>query len=273
MVSIQVKHHSDNEAPYYDHNHSCPELHWIATGSCDYICGQTRYPLRAGQLLLIPPHMYHCETNSSADFTKLSIQLEIADKTEKASAFDTCFCETFLSDQVQLISAHDPRLAELLPDICSLIPSAQTDTLCTERLRMACNRFFLELFAIISGDRLKKSDPDMQNNFSRKLSVEDYMAYHYMPGESFSTLARQLHVSPRQLHRIIAQKYGTNYRNKQKELRVEIATNFLCNTDKSITKIAELMGYSDVSSFSNFMKKATGKSPQQIRKEGSSSPG
>ena len=137
-----------------------------------------------------------------------------------------------------------------------------------ERLRIVCNSFFVELLDQISGDSLTKNENNLQNHFSEDLVLENHIALQFMPGASFSTLAEQLHVSTRQLHRIITQKYGINYRDKMKEIRIEIATDFLCNTDKSIAQIAEIMGYSDTSSFSNFIKKATGKTPQQIRKMG-----
>jgi len=139
------------------------------------------------------------------------------------------------------------------------------DNISKERLRIACNSFFLELFVKISRDDIAKNQNDTQGVFSQELLVEDFIAHRFMPGASFTTLAEQLHVSPRQLHRIITQQYGINYRDMLKEIRLEIATNFLYNTDKSISQIAEIMGYSDTSSFSYFMKKATGKSPQQIR--------
>ena len=107
---------------------------------------------------------------------------------------------------------------------------------------------------------MEKNKKSPQNDYSKDFVLDNHIAYQFMPGASFSALADQ--------HRIITQKYGINYRDKIKEIRVEIATNFLRNTDKSVAQIAEIMGYSDTSSFSSFMKRATGSSPQQIRKAG-----
>ena len=75
-----------------------------------------------------------------------------------------------------------------------------------------------------------------------------------------------LHVSPRQLHRIIKKSYGKSYREKLSEIRVEIATSFLSGSDKSIAEISELLGYSTPANFSTFIKNATGKTPSEIRK-------
>jgi len=265
VVSIQTNDPVENRRLYYDHKHFCSEIQWVETGTCDYICDKTTYHLHAGQLIIIPPQMYHREVSASKDFKKLSILIDVCSGKEKANAFGICYYETFNAKNVRIIPADGDEVKNQLVCISSLIKQAGMDNVSKERLRIACNCFFLELFVKISGDSIAKKQSDTQGAFSQELLVEDYIAHQFMPGASFATLAEQLHVSPRQLHRIITQQYGINYRDKLKEIRVEIATNFLCNTDKSISQIAELMGYSDTSSFSYFMKKATGKSPQQIR--------
>lgn len=270
IISIQAKNLSEDGSRYYDHNHFCTELHWIETGSCDYICDKSKYPVNAGQLIIIPPRMYHRETNISKNFKKISILIDISAVKENPSALEDCFYHTFRPNEVKILPANSTELTDLRNRICRLIARVETDSISMERLRIVCNSLLIELFDRISGDSLAKNENTLQNGFSEDLVLENHIAHQFMPGASFSTLADQLHVSPRQLHRIITQKYGINYRDKMKEIRIEIATDFLCNTDKSIAQIAEIMGYSDTSSFSNFMKKATGKSPQQIRKVGQS---
>lgn len=268
IISIQANNCAKESHRYYDHSHFCTELHWIETGSCEYICDQTRYPVNAGQLVIIPPRMYHRETNISKNYKKLSILIDISAAKENPSALEDCFYHTFRPGEVKILPTNSTELTELRSRICWLMTRVETDSISMERLRITCNSLFVELFDKISGDGLVKNENTLQNGYSEDLVLENHIAHQFMPGASFSTLADQLHVSPRQLHRIITQKYGINYRDKMKEIRIEIATDFLCNTDKSIAQIAEIMGYSDTSSFSNFMKKATGKSPQQIRKTG-----
>ena len=268
IISIQVNRRTEEGKRYYDHNHFCTELHWIETGSCDYICDKTRYPISAGQLMIIPPRVYHREANLSKNFKKISILVDISTGKEQLNTLEDCFYRTFRPSEVKIFPADSPELAEMRNRICELTTRAETDSISMERLRIVCNSFFVELLDKISGDSLVNHETNLQRDYSEDLVLENHIALQFMPGASFSTLAEQLHVSTRQLHRIITQKYGINYRDKMKEIRIEIATNFLCNTDKSIAQIAEIMGYSDTSSFSNFMKKATGSSPLQIRKMG-----
>ena len=58
-----------------------------------------------------------------------------------------------------------------------------------------------------------------------------------------------------------------NYRQKLCEIRMEIATNMLRNTDKTIAEIAEILGYSSSANFSTFIKNYSGKTPSQIRRK------
>ena len=50
------------------------------------------------------------------------------------------------------------------------------------------------------------------------------------------------------------------------ETRIQIAVDLLRNTDMSINKISEILGYSCSANFSAFIKRNTGKTPTQIRK-------
>jgi AraC-like DNA-binding protein len=50
-----------------------------------------------------------------------------------------------------------------------------------------------------------------------------------------------------------------------KELRMDLATRDLADKDLSITQIAWLLGYREVSAFTNAFKRWTGKTPRTAR--------
>ena len=103
---------------------------------------------------------------------------------------------------------------------------------------------------------------------SREYVINNFFAKHYMSNAAKEELAQMLHISVRQLHRVMQKIYGTNYRQQLTQIRLKIAVGFLNGTEKSIAEISELMGYSSPANFSTFVKKATGKTPGQIRKHG-----
>lgn len=270
IISIDINNCAGEDARYYDHNHFCTELHWIEEGDSDYICDKKRYHIDAGQFIIIPPGTYHREAGASKNFKKLSILLNISSAKGKINGLEDRFLQIFRPEEVGIFTVDSEELTQIRGKIHKLLEPGQLDSISLERLRVMCNLFFVALLDSMAADSLAKNENNIQNACPEDVLLENHIAYRFMPGASFSALAEQLHVSPRQLHRIITQKYGVNYRDKMKEIRIEIATNFLRNSDKSVAQIAQLMGYSDTSSFSSFMKRATGRSPQQIRKAGKS---
>lgn len=257
---------SKETSRYYEHNHSCLELHYVEAGSCDYICDKKIYPMRAGRGILIPLRMYHQETGTSNDFKKLSILFEIAEPLKAANSADARFRSAFFSDHPIVLPIDNAALTHALSYIRTLLPLAENDYISFERLRAVCNLFLVELFAQITGNAVVKTEKGTKGGISQEYVIDNFLALQFTPKASVSELAEQLHVSERQLYRMITKKYGMNFRDKMKEIRVEIATNFLLNTNKSITQIAELMGYNSLSAFSTFIKNTTGNTPNEIRK-------
>jgi AraC-like DNA-binding protein len=49
------------------------------------------------------------------------------------------------------------------------------------------------------------------------------------------------------------------------ELRLNLAKQYLCERDLTITQIAWLLGYREVSAFTHALKRWTGQSPAQLR--------
>ena len=135
-----------------------------------------------------------------------------------------------------------------------------------EKMRTYSALFLLELFELLT-----MQHPQMQVNtietIPQEYEIDEFFSNHFSSNRSNAQLAKQLNVSQRQLYRILKKSYGVNYREKLSEIRVEIAKDYLYNSDKSIGQIAELLGYSSGANFSTFVRKATGKTPSQIRKE------
>lgn len=77
-------------------------------------------------------------------------------------------------------------------------------------------------------------------------------------------IAERLHLSPRTLHRRLADA-GLGYQDILDGIRRRLAIEFLECTNLSIEQIAERSGFSDVSNFRKAFKKWTGQSPAYYR--------
>lgn len=85
------------------------------------------------------------------------------------------------------------------------------------------------------------------------------------PGATAATVARALHLSPRTLHRQLADE-GASLQALKDDLRREIATDALARTDRPVKQVAALAGFCSDKSFARAFRQWTGRSPAEWRR-------
>lgn len=252
---------------YYDHCHHYLELHYVLEGTCSLLCAQELVNVKQGELLLIPPNMYHRETYVSDGCKKMSVSLNLSPPAIPAGGADTRFYDCFAKMSRPLCFQSEAEMEQYLGQIRTY---AQEDDnyIIREKLKLCGNGLLLSLYEHLSRGQCFRAEDSYRSIPSREYVINNFFAKNYMSGAAKEELAQMLHISTRQLHRIMQKMYGVNYRQQQNQMRLKIAAGFLHGTDKSIAEISELMGYSSPANFATFIKKATGKTPGQIRKEG-----
>ena len=81
----------------------------------------------------------------------------------------------------------------------------------------------------------------------------------------FDSLSRQLHSSAATLRRRLDEE-GQSYRSIKDDLRRDLAISYLSHSDKSVTDIAEKLGFAESSAFHRAFKKWTGARPGEYRR-------
>ena len=81
---------------------------------------------------------------------------------------------------------------------------------------------------------------------------------------SFEEIARRLGMSRRTLARRLSSE-GLTFSDVLQDLKVHLAKRYLADRTLSISQIAWLLGYQEVSSFTHAFKRWTDKTPQQSR--------
>ncbi|WP_026357185.1 AraC family transcriptional regulator [Mycobacterium sp. 141] len=95
--------------------------------------------------------------------------------------------------------------------------------------------------------------------------LRDLMLASPSPVLSLDEAARQLMVSPRTLRRHLAGE-GVSLRVLQEEVRETLAEELLVTDGRSVAEIAERLGYSQVSSFTQAFRRWKGVGPQEYRR-------
>jgi AraC-like DNA-binding protein len=98
-----------------------------------------------------------------------------------------------------------------------------------------------------------------------RVGVENAIAPLLPHGKAHAPeIARRLGVSPRTLARRLAAE-GLTFTTVLAGLRADLARRYLQDEDLSISKIAWLLGYREVSAFTHAYKRWTGKTPRKVR--------
>lgn len=124
-----------------------------------------------------------------------------------------------------------------------------TDTLHLITQHMAKQAFSFQGIRHVSA--LKKADQYIQENFSRKVSLNEIAAASGLSAPYFSTIFKK--------------EMGENLSSYLNRLRVEKASRLLMETSAPLSKIANSCGFEDLSWFSRIFKNYTGKNPGKFR--------
>lgn len=101
---------------------------------------------------------------------------------------------------------------------------------------------------------------------SKSIIIEEYFLYEYQ-SLSLDTLADKLKLSTRQTQRLLMEYYGKSFQQKKTEARMSVAAILLSDKTRSITSIAEDLGYSSIEHFSSAFKNFYQINPREYRKQ------
>lgn len=99
------------------------------------------------------------------------------------------------------------------------------------------------------------------------LHTREYLLKNLDKELHLDQVAGHLHVSAEHLARVFKQETGQTVFTQLQQLRLERAKTFLIGTDKTISEVARLTGFSSVSAFSRTFKRAIGTSPLRYRQD------
>lgn len=94
--------------------------------------------------------------------------------------------------------------------------------------------------------------------------VKQYLGVQLNQAPQLGVMANLLNTSERTLKRLLANE-GTSFRELVKDFQKSEAIDYLINSDMNISEIADRLGFSDASSFSQSFKRWTGLSPANYR--------
>ena len=224
------------------------ELHIIISGSCSLDVDGNVHPLSAGDALVIAPNCFHSANLVTDKFERLSLSLVVDPGSYVAELL------------YELSKLSVIRLSEKQIELCRLFIQEATN----------CDLYHVELFhayltALLIAV-LRISNPEFNTTgtcfekieFQPRRLIDKFFSSWPTPVGSEQELAQLLHISRRQVVRVLKQNYNMTFREKYIRSKMDYAAWLLRSTNLRTKEIARQINYSSESVFLCSFKKHFG---------------
>lgn len=228
------------------HVHDCYEIYFSLRGGQLMHVNEEKFRLEVGHLLLLRPGIYHhtiYEPNASKRYLVLTFTTPVAStgKSKVLKSEDIFFTETFakISSEPYILCADKFGCKEVV----SRIKYEFKHSFGAQFQMMVAlyQEFLISTFRNINTNTPTGKISDHSNLC---IEITKYMHANYHKNISVQDIADTFYVSPRHVNRVFEQFFGISFKNLLNMYRLNYAKNYLIDTDLSIERISDLVGFS-----------------------------
>lgn len=234
------------------HTHSRFEMHAVLEGDCGLDVDGSSLAIRAGQAAVIAPGQYHRVVSGAAGCRRLVMCMIVPEGALRRSMVESL--------QGGNVFALTPGMLELCRGI--LDESRQRPPFCRELMRVRMAELGILLLRLLN---LEEEVPAVESALRPVAIIDNYFEYQMGQNPSAEDLAAKLHLSRRQLNRILQTTYGMGFREKLLRNRMDQAKWLLRHTEKTVSDIAIEVGYAHDSAFREAFRREFNMTPQEYR--------
>lgn len=235
------------------HTHNYMELFYIVGGKGQFLIQDQLYPVDANNLVIINPNVTHTEVSLNAqplEYIVLGIEgIELSTTEKSYGQFN--ILGHFESAEISGCLRNILREMELKntghEDVCQ----AYMEILIIRLMRSTALAVQEEAPAV-SGNR-------------QCAEVRRYIDLHFKEALTLELLSDEAHMNKYYLSHSFKKEYGISPINYLISRRINESKYLLAETDLSMSQIAQLLGFSSLSYFSQTFRKTQGISPMEFR--------
>ncbi len=249
--------------PMHSHSDNSYEIHYISSGHGKVTVSGKEYDTLPGTLYITGPHVKHSMIPDDKDpLSEYCIYLKLSDdgKRDKNTVSPLkIFREMSIwygQDKCGIYALMKALFSELNEQNVGYRTVVES---IIKQIIISCVRNYSDSEDKAETGVIKPAD-------KQYLIIEEAFLYEYA-SLTLSSLASRLSLSTRQTQRLLTEHYGMNFQSKKTEAKMSAAALMLKLPDKTITGIADELGYSSVEHFSSAFKKFYGMSASMYRDE------
>lgn len=269
MPFLVRKHSRFRDYPY--HIHDWIEISYMYSGSCMQVIGEKRYPMKTGQLLLMPPGMIH--TIEPLEEKDILVQIALGRKHLTSNFFNRLSSSGIVPGF--FINAFDISRGE---NNFYLFNSENS-----RRLALFIDEFLCEwfdpspanldilnaLFALIISELVNVMDVTSGQKKDRRGSDYILPALRYIESNykdcPLEAAAGKFGLNPNYLSSVLKKHTGLSWNELVCQQKLAVAKRLLDNSEMPITEIANYIGYQNMSFFYRKFREKFGCLPGEYR--------
>ena len=240
------------------HTHNHTELFFIVSGKGQFLIQDQTFPVAVNNLVIINPNVLHTEASFNAqplEYIVLGISgVELA--TDANSNGQFCILDHFESMEISSCLRNILREMEL--------KNTGYEDICRAYMEILIIRLMRNIAVTIPGD------PQVIPTNRQCVAVKRYIDLHFKEPLTLERLSEEAHMNKYYLSHVFKREYGVSPINYLISRRIDESKYLLTETDLSMSQIAQILGFSSLSYFSQVFRKSQQISPMEFRRNSKS---
>ena len=238
------------------HSNAEHELHIVRKGVCRFDVDAKSFHFTAGDAILIRPGIFHGPTVLSDEFERFSLPFSLRFSAEED-------LPDFFRQPYVLF-----RVDDVADRVCAMIfdEIAKRQPYRAEVLTSLFALLFANIIRHLREDKTPITVPAGETSWRTQL-IDGFFERYLTEYGTEDLLAERLHISRRQLSRILYKQYGMSFRQKLIRARMDRAAYLLRTTDLAVSTIISQVGYASETAFFKAFQAQYHTTPRRYRKE------
>ena len=235
------------------HAHNHTELFFIVSGKGQFLIQDQVFPVDVNNLVIINPNVLHTEDSLNAqplEYIVLGIGgIELATSVNSNGQF--CILDHL--ESVEISSC----LRNILREMEQKNPGYED--VCQAYMEILIIRLMRNIALAVP------TEPQIISGNRQCAAVKRYIDLHFKEPLTLDQLAEDAHMNKYHLSHAFKREYGTSPINYLITRRIEESKYLLAETDLSMSQIAQLLGFSSLSYFSQVFRRTQAATPMEYR--------
>ncbi len=252
------------------HFHNEYEIYYLMSGERYYFIEKQTYYIKKGSLVIIDRNQIHKTIMANTTYHDRVLML-IAEEALEAifRLYDNIDIRSFFaknSGVIELNEIGQSYVENLLAEVETELREKHTGFEFAIKAKLA--QLIIFAYRCKTGENVTmQADTSQSEKYKKINEIAEYITHNYYSNISLADIAQRFYISKSYLSRIYKEVTGFTVNEYINVIRTKKAQHMLENTNYSITRIAELIGYDSITYFEKVFKKYIELSPLKYRKK------